>query len=82
MRATGLEVTGAHSATADDLTQETFVKVSRALAKGTMPEHFRGWLRQIARNTTIRLRGPQRVRGAPRSASAILEFLDKGGGLE
>jgi RNA polymerase sigma-70 factor (ECF subfamily) len=40
-------------ATADDLTQETFVKVSRALAKGTTPEHFRGWLYQIARNTTI-----------------------------
>jgi RNA polymerase sigma-70 factor, ECF subfamily len=42
-----------HPAMADDLTQETFVKVSRALAKGTMPEHFRGWLYQIARNTTI-----------------------------
>jgi RNA polymerase sigma factor (sigma-70 family) len=41
------------SATADDLTQETFVKVSRALAKGTMPDHFRGWLYRIARNTTI-----------------------------
>jgi RNA polymerase sigma-70 factor, ECF subfamily len=41
------------SATADDLTQETFVKVSRALAKGTLPEHFRGWLYRIARNTTI-----------------------------
>ena len=40
-------------ATADDLTQETFVKVSRALAKGTTPEHFRGWLYQIARNTII-----------------------------
>jgi len=40
-------------ATADDLTQETFVKVSRALAKGTTPEHFRGWLYQIARNTTL-----------------------------
>jgi RNA polymerase sigma-70 factor, ECF subfamily len=41
------------SATADDLTQETFVKVSNALAKGTEPEHFRGWLFQIARNTII-----------------------------
>ncbi len=40
-------------ATADDLTQETFIKVSRALAKGTTPEHFRGWLYRIARNTTI-----------------------------
>jgi RNA polymerase sigma-70 factor, ECF subfamily len=40
-------------ATADDLTQETFVKVGRALAKGTTPEHFRGWLYQIARNTII-----------------------------
>jgi RNA polymerase sigma-70 factor, ECF subfamily len=41
------------TATADDLTQETFVKVGRALAKGTEPEHFRGWLFQIARNTII-----------------------------
>jgi RNA polymerase sigma-70 factor (ECF subfamily) len=41
------------STTADDLTQETFLKVSRALVKGTMPEHFRGWLYRIARNTTI-----------------------------
>ena len=40
-------------ATADDLTPETFVKVGRALAKGTTPEHFRGWLYQIARNTII-----------------------------
>ena len=40
-------------ATADDLTQETFVKVGRSLAKGTTPEHFRGWLYQIARNTII-----------------------------
>src|SRR5580704_12685935 len=42
-----------NATTADDLTQETFVKVGRALAKGTTPEHFRGWLYQIARNTTI-----------------------------
>lgn len=41
------------SATAEDLTQETFIKVGRALAKGTEPEHFRGWLFQIARNTVI-----------------------------
>jgi RNA polymerase sigma-70 factor, ECF subfamily len=41
------------TAAADDLTQETFVKVGRALAKGTEPEHFRGWLFQIARNTII-----------------------------
>ena len=41
------------TATADDLTQETFVKVGRALGKGTEPEHFRGWLFQIARNTII-----------------------------
>src|ERR1700693_5983995 len=34
-------------ATADDLTQETFIKVSRALGKGTTPEHFRGWLYQM-----------------------------------
>jgi RNA polymerase sigma-70 factor, ECF subfamily len=37
----------------DDFQEETFVKVSRALAKGTTPEHFRGWLYQTARNTTI-----------------------------
>jgi len=40
-------------ATAEDLTQETFVKVGRALAKGATPEHFRGWVYQIARNTII-----------------------------
>jgi RNA polymerase sigma-70 factor (ECF subfamily) len=40
-----------NAAIAEDLTQETFVKVGRALAKGTTPEHFRGWLYQIARNT-------------------------------
>ena len=40
-------------AIAEDLTQETFVKVGRALAKGAKPEHFRGWLYQIARNTII-----------------------------
>src|ERR1700739_2323756 len=39
--------------TAEDLAQETFNKVGRALAKGTTPEHFRGWLYQIARNTII-----------------------------
>ena len=38
---------------AEDLTQETFVKVGRALAKGATPEHFRGWLYQIARNAII-----------------------------
>jgi len=40
-------------AIAEDVTQETLIKVGRALAKGTMPEHFRGWLYQIARNTII-----------------------------
>src|SRR6516164_5933997 len=40
-------------AIAEDLTQETFVKVGRALAKRATPEHFRGWLYQIARNTII-----------------------------
>jgi RNA polymerase sigma-70 factor, ECF subfamily len=39
--------------TAEDLAQETFNKVGRALAKGTTPEHFRGWLYQIARNTIV-----------------------------
>jgi RNA polymerase sigma-70 factor (ECF subfamily) len=43
----------ADSATADDLTQETFLKVGNALAKGTEPEHFRGWLFQIARNAIV-----------------------------
>src|SRR5258708_10482312 len=42
-----------NATTAEDLTQETFMKVGRALAKGTTPEHFRGWLYQIARNTII-----------------------------
>jgi RNA polymerase sigma-70 factor, ECF subfamily len=38
---------------ADDLTQETFLRVERALIKGTKPEHFRGWIFQIARNAII-----------------------------
>src|SRR5258707_2831210 len=42
-----------NATTAEDLTQETFIKVGVALAKGTTPEHFRGWLYQIARNTII-----------------------------
>jgi RNA polymerase sigma-70 factor, ECF subfamily len=40
-------------AAAEDLTQETFLKVQNALAKGTEPEHLRGWLFQIARNAVI-----------------------------
>jgi RNA polymerase sigma-70 factor (ECF subfamily) len=40
-------------AAAEDLTQETFLKVRKALEGGTEPEHFRGWLFQIARNTVI-----------------------------
>jgi RNA polymerase sigma-70 factor, ECF subfamily len=40
-------------AAAADLTQETFLKVRKALERGTQPEHFRGWLFQIARNTLI-----------------------------
>ena len=31
------------SSTADDLTQETFLRVEKALARGTEPEHF-SWL--------------------------------------
>jgi len=41
------------ASTADDLTQETFLKVERALTRGTEPEHFRGWIFQIARNSVI-----------------------------
>src|ERR1700683_230632 len=41
------------AATADDLTQETFLKVERALTRGTEPEHFRGWIFQIARNSVL-----------------------------
>ena len=41
------------SGNAEELTQETFLKVGRALANGNRPEHFRGWLYQIARNTII-----------------------------
>jgi RNA polymerase sigma-70 factor (ECF subfamily) len=43
---------GDHSS-ADDLTQDTFLRVERALAKGVKPEHFRGWIYQIARNAII-----------------------------
>ena len=38
---------------AEDLTQDTFLRVERALAKGTEPEHFRAWIFQIARNAII-----------------------------
>ena len=41
------------SSTADDLTQETFLRVEKALARGTEPEHFRGWIFQIARNSVV-----------------------------
>jgi RNA polymerase sigma-70 factor (ECF subfamily) len=41
------------ASSADDLTQETFLKVERALTRGTEPEHFRGWIFQIARNSVI-----------------------------
>ena len=40
-------------AAAEDLTQETFLKVRKALETGTQPEHLRGWLFQIARNTVF-----------------------------
>jgi RNA polymerase sigma-70 factor (ECF subfamily) len=45
---------------ADDLTQDTFLRVERALAKGTEPEHFRGWIFQIARNAVIDWRNERR----------------------
>jgi RNA polymerase sigma-70 factor, ECF subfamily len=38
---------------ADDLTQETFLKVQSSLSKGMEPEHFRGWIFKIARNSII-----------------------------
>jgi RNA polymerase sigma-70 factor, ECF subfamily len=41
------------ASTADDLTQETFLRAEKALAGGTEPEHFRGWIFQIARNSVI-----------------------------
>ena len=40
-------------AAAEDLTQETFLKVQSSLAKGTEPEHFRGWIYTIARNSVV-----------------------------
>lgn len=40
-------------AAAEDLTQETFLKVQNSLSKGTEPEHFRGWIYKIARNSVI-----------------------------
>lgn len=45
---------------AEDLTQETFLRVERALARGTEPEHFRGWIFQIARNSVVDWRNDQR----------------------
>ncbi|HYZ73033.1 MAG TPA: sigma-70 family RNA polymerase sigma factor [Chthoniobacterales bacterium] len=40
-------------AAAEDLTQETFLKVQNSLSKGTEPEHFRGWIYKIARNAVV-----------------------------
>lgn len=40
-------------AAAEDLTQETFLKVQNSLSKGTEPEHFRGWIYTIARNSVV-----------------------------
>jgi RNA polymerase sigma-70 factor (ECF subfamily) len=40
-------------AAAEDLTQETFLKVRKVLETGTQPERLRGWLFQIARNTVF-----------------------------
>jgi RNA polymerase sigma-70 factor, ECF subfamily len=40
-------------AASEDLTQETFLKVQNSLSKGTEPEHFRGWIYTIARNSVV-----------------------------
>ena len=40
-------------AAAEDLTQETFLKVQNSLSKGTEPAHFRGWIYKIARNSVV-----------------------------
>jgi RNA polymerase sigma-70 factor (ECF subfamily) len=47
-------------AAAEDLTQETFLKVQNSLSKGTEPEHFRGWIYKIARNSVIDFRNRRR----------------------
>lgn len=41
----------ANAATADDLTQEVFVKVQKRIAQVRDPRRLMGWLIQIARNT-------------------------------
>jgi RNA polymerase sigma-70 factor, ECF subfamily len=64
------------ASTADDLTQETFLKVERALTRGSEPEHFRGWIFQIARNSVIDWM-KERGRFVVLEADAGLESADR-----
>lgn len=62
---------------ADDLTQDTFLRVERALANGTEPEHFRGWIFQIARNAVIDWRNERRRFVELKAEEKIGEGVDR-----
>ena len=65
---------------AEDVVQETFIKLGRALASGQEIQNPRGWLRTVAANGTVdelRRRGPMLLVEPPDAVGA--EDIDLGG---
>jgi RNA polymerase sigma-70 factor (ECF subfamily) len=63
-----------HTAEAEDLTQEVFVRVSRDLADLREPDKFLLWLRQVTRNVCYMWQ--RRQRATPEPLDAIAEVDD------
>src|SRR5215831_7301289 len=59
-----------HTAEAEDLTQEVFVRVSHDLAELREPAKFLPWLRQVTRNVCRMWRRRQRTTAEPLDTSA------------